>query len=389
MRISIIGAGYVGLSNAVLLSTKYDVICYDIDKAKVDLINDKKSPIKDKLISQYLRTKKISLKATSQLDLSIFKSKIIIISTPTNFDNKKNKFDTSSIDQILKKLSSKKVQSTIVIKSTVSIGYTESVCKKYKKLKIYFSPEFLREGKALEDNLYPSRIIIGGNDKYSREFIQTIKSVALKKNIKTLYMSNSEAESVKLFSNTYLATRVSFFNELDSFCLEKKLDSKSIIDGLSSDSRIGDIYNNPSFGFGGYCLPKDTKQLRSSFGNIPNALIKSLGNSNRLRKKHIVNDILKLKYRNIGIYLLAMKKDSDNFRESSIIDIIKLLRKSSKNIFIYEPLLNEKKTIFGCNVLNDFEKFLKKSDIIITNRYSHKLNKVSNKVYTRDIYGEN
>tara|TARA_B100000925_G_scaffold287185_1_gene266071 strand:- start:457 stop:1308 length:852 start_codon:yes stop_codon:yes gene_type:complete len=279
--------------------------------------------------------------------------------------------------------------SIIVIKSTIPIGYVERFNKKYKKLKIYFSPEFLREGKALYDNLYPSRIIIGNEDVYSKNYVSLIKKCCLKKNIKLLFMGSTEAETVKLFSNNYLATRVAFFNELDSYAIHSNLDTKSIINGISSDPRIGMFYNNPSFGFGGYCLPKDTKQLSSTFKNIKSALIPSLTKSNNLRKKNITNDILRFNIKNIGIYNLSMKKGSDNFRESSIIDIIKNLKKFGKNIYIYEPLITDKKKIFGCEIVNDFDTFESKVSLIVTNRISNILEKVSTRVYTRDIYGEN
>ena len=389
MKISVLGMGYVGLSNAAMLSTKHEVICHDIDESKLESIEKRRSPIKDKLISEFFKNKKLKLKTSVKINSEISKSDFIIISTPTNFQTSTNMFDTNSIDKILRKLSMMKSTSVIIIKSTLPVGYTAQVNNRFKNLKIYFSPEFLREGRALYDNLFPSRIIIGNKDKYSLKFVNIIKSVVRKRNIKTVYMPSTEAESVKLFSNSYLASRVAFFNELDSYCLGNKLDPKSIIMGVSSDPRIGEGYNNPSFGFGGYCLPKDTKQLHSNFGQIPNALVKSLTLSNLQRKQFIVSDILKHKEKNIGIYMLAMKKDSDNFRESSIIDIIKLLKKNGRNIFIHEPLIKDKKSIFGCPIINNFDLFIKKTKLIVTNRASKKLNKVSNKVYTRDIFGEN
>ena len=295
MKISVLGMGYVGLSNAIMLSTKYDVICHDIDESKLESIKKRKSPIKDKLISEFFKNKKLKLKTINKINSEISQSDFIIISTPTNFQTSTNMFDTNSIDKILKTLSKMKSTSIIIIKSTLPVGYTAQVNNRFKNLKIYFSPEFLREGRALYDNLFPSRIIIGNKDKYSLKFVTIIKSVVQKRNIKTVYMSSTEAESVKLFSNSYLAARVAFFNELDSYCLGNKLDPESIIMGVSSDPRIGEGYNNPSFGFGGYCLPKDTKQLHSSFGQIPNALVKSLTLSNLHRKQFIVEDILKYK----------------------------------------------------------------------------------------------
>ena len=389
MRISVIGMGYVGLSNATMLSTRHIVNCYDIDKSKLVSIENRRPPIKDNLISEYFQKKKLKIKTFLEINSEISQSDFIIISTPTNFHPSTNMFDTKSIDKILKKLSLMNISSTIIIKSTLPVGYTEKMNKKFKNLKIYFSPEFLREGRALYDNLYPSRIIIGNKDKNSMKFVKTIKDSSLKKNIKIIYMTSKEAESVKLFSNSYLATRVAFFNELDSYCLGNGLDAKSIIEGISSDPRIGEGYNNPSFGYGGYCLPKDTKQLNSNFGKIPNALIKSLPSSNLRRKQFIVSDILKNKVKNIGIYKLAMKKDSDNFRESSIIDIIRMLKKNGRNVFIHEPLIKDKKSLFGCPLVNNLDLFIKKTKLIVTNRFSKKLNKFSVKVYTRDIFGEN
>ncbi len=390
MRICVIGLGYVGLSNATLLSTKYNVVCHDIDKSKLQLINDRVSPIQDSYISNYFKNKKLNLKTIDKIDKSLVDLDYIIICTSTNYDPKSNSFDTSSINKILKKLNSSKCKSIIVIKSTVPIGFVEQCNKKYKSLRIYFSPEFLREGKALYDNLYPSRMIIGNEDSHSRKYLSMVKKCCLKKNIKTLFMSSTEAETVKLFANNYLATRVAFFNELDSYSIHYNLNTKSVIDGISSDPRIGTHYNNPSFGFGGYCLPKDTKQLISSFKDIKSALIPSLNSSNNLRKKYIISDILKLNVKNIGIYKLSMKKDSDNYRESSIIDIIKNLKKFDKNIFIYDPLLADKHKIFGCEIINNFDVFLNKVSLIVTNRISSELKKVSTKkIYTRDVYGEN
>lgn len=390
MKICVIGLGYVGLSNATLLSTKYNVVCHDIDKSKLQLINDRVSPIQDSYISNYFKNKKLNLKTIDKIDKSLVDLDYMIICTSTNYDPKSNSFDTSSIDKILKKLNYLKFKSIIIIKSTVPVGFVEQCNKKYKSLKIYFSPEFLREGKALYDNLYPSRMIIGNEDSHSRRYLTMVKKCCLKKNIKTLFMSSTEAETVKLFANNYLATRVAFFNELDSYSIHYNLNTKSVIDGISSDPRIGTHYNNPSFGFGGYCLPKDTKQLISSFKDIKSALIPSLNSSNNLRKKYIISDILKLNIKNIGIYKLSMKKDSDNYRESSIIDIIKNLKKFDKNIFIYDPLLDDKNKIFGCEIINNFDIFLNKVSLIVTNRISSELKKVSaKKIYTRDVYGEN
>ncbi len=389
MKITVIGMGYVGLSNALLLGQKHSIVCNDIDKSKLESLDKRISPIKDPLISKYLKNKNLKLTTSNKIDYSIANSDYIIISTPTNYNIKKNSFDTSSIDQTLKKLHNLKSNSCIVIKSTIPIGYVERLNKKYKKLRIYFSPEFLREGHALYDNLHPSRIVIGKKDSFSKNFVNMFKKCCIKKKIETLFMSSTEAECVKLFANNYLATRVAFFNELDSFAIKNDIDSKAIIDGLSLDPRIGAGYNNPSFGYGGYCLPKDTKQLSYSLQTIPSALIKSLTSANNLRKKLIIEDILKFNVKNIGIFELAMKKNSDNFRESSIIDIIKQLKKHGKSIYIYEPLISDKETIFGSKIINNFKLFEKKVSLIVTNRFSNKLKNSSRKIYTRDIYGEN
>lgn len=388
MKISVIGLGYVGLSNAILLATKHKVLCIDIDKNKLESIKNKTSPIKDNLISKYLMTKKLDIEINNNIDKSVLNSTFIIVATPTNFDTKKKSFDVSTINKIVKKLDELKIKSPIIIKSTIPIGYVNRLNQKYKKLKIYFSPEFLREGHSLYDNLYPSRIIIGNKDQYSMKYAKLLSECSKKNNVEIIYMKSTEAETVKLFANSYLATRVSFFNELDSFAIKNNLDSNAIIHGISSDPRIGHGYNNPSFGFGGYCLPKDTKQLTYSFKDVPNALIKSIGVSNNSRKKFISEHILSFKAKTIGIYRITMKKDSDNYRESSTIDIIKILKRNNKKVIIYEPILDDNK-VLDCPVIKDIKLFKATSDLIISNRMSIKLKDVIDKVYTRDIFGEN
>jgi len=386
MNICVVGAGYVGFSLSVLLSEKNDVIIYDIDKEKINMINNNISPIEDKDIDCYLKKKKLNLKATCDFRVAFKNLKYIIICTPTNFENKTNSFDTTSIEDVIIKIKKINKDAVIIIKSTVPIGYTNAIKNKYN-MKIIFSPEFLREGKALYDNLYPSRIIIGSSKKDGKEFAEILMSSSKKQNVNILYMNSNEAESVKLFSNAYLAMRVAFFNELDTFALNKGYNSKDIINGVSLDPRIGDCYNNPSFGYGGYCLSKDIKQLHSNYRNIPEDLIGAIINSNNTRKKYIAKYIKNKKLSIVGIYRLTMKSNSDNFRESSIIDIIKELKKSKINIVIYEPKLNDS-TYLDCNVINDLSEFIEMSSIIIANRVDEKI--IGNeKVFTRDIFNNN
>ena len=343
-KICIVGLGYVGTAMAVLLAQKNEVMAYDINQEKVDKINKKISPIKDSKISNYLKKPKLRIQATTDKIEAYENADYIIISTPTNFDAKQNSFDTSSLDKCLKDIHSLNKKALIIIKSTVPIGYTDIKRKKYSN-KIIFSPEFLREGKALQDNLYPTRLIFGDNSVETKKFSVILKNSCLKKNIKVLFISSKEAEAVKLFSNSYLAMRISFFNELDSFSLSNNLETKNIIEGIILDPRIGDDYNNPSFGFGGYCLPKDSKQLLTDFKTIPQSIISSINKSNKKRKKYISDEILKLNPKKIGIYRLAMKQGSDNFRESSILDIINYLKSKKVKLLIYDP--NLKMSHFG------------------------------------------
>ena len=404
MKITVVGAGYVGLSLATLLSTKNDVIIYEINEAKVNMINLKKSPIRDNCIEDYLSSKKLSLLATCDKDVAYNNTDFVIIATPTNYDSVTNSFDTSSVDETINDISLRNIGVPVVIKSTIPIGYTKNIQHRYDNLIIIFSPEFLREGKALFDNLYPSRIIVGV-DKNNVESINTgeiflslLKSCALKKDVQTCIIGSSEAEAVKLFSNTYLALRISYFNELDTFAKTKELDSKDIIDGVCADPRIGNHYNNPSFGYGGYCLPKDTKQLLSNYGNIPQNLISAVVESNSTRKRFIVDDIDRMckrirssantKQFTIGVYKLTMKSDSDNFREAAIFDVVKGLKQLGYSIILFEPELhaNQYMKIGFDRIENDFQFFKEAADVIIANRDNEDLLDVKNKIYTRDIF---
>lgn len=387
-NIAIIGSGYVGMSLAVLLSERHNINIIDINKEKVEKINLGISPIKDDLISEYLKSKNLKLKA-SEPDISILETaKIIIIATPTDFDEKTNKFDTTSVDNLVDEIINKGIDATIVIKSTIPEGHTESLQQKYKSKKIIFSPEFLREGNALYDNLYPSRIVVGSKCRDAQIFADILKNASLKKDAEVLLTSSREAEAIKLFSNTYLAMRIAFFNELDTYAMSKGLNSMDIIKGLSSDKRIGAHYNNPSFGYGGYCLPKDTKQLLSNFRDIPQDLIKSVISSNSKRKIFIANTILNSDADVIGFFKLAMKKNSDNFRSSSIIDIIQLIKDSDKKIIIFEPGIH-KDHFLDIEIDNKLESFKKRCDLIVSNRLEDGLTDVRDKLFTRDIFKEN
>ncbi len=387
MNISVLGAGYVGLSNAIALSKNNSVMLVDINEDKVKLLRAKKSPIQDSLIKEYLSKKNLSLSFNTKLN-NLGSTDVILIATPTNFNEKTLSFDTYSIEVIFKELERKKYSKLVVIRSTVPIGFTDSMQKKYPRFRISFFPEFLREGNALEDTLHPSRIICGSNSKMAKDFLKVIKDSAVKKNINTKITSSSEAEAIKLFSNAFLAMRISFFNELDSFAASKKLCAKNIIEGVSMDPRIGNFYNNPSFGYGGYCLPKDTKQLKENFGDIPQRLIKGTIESNKYRKKFIVDEILNKKINKIGIYRLVMKSGSDNWRDSAIIEIIEALKLKHKNVLIYEPLL-KKKTFMGIKVEKDFKKFKEWAKLILANRKPHEDINPNNILYCRDIFNSN
>lgn len=385
MKIAVAGTGYVGLSIACLLAQRNEVIALDVIKEKVDMINAGKSPIRDKEIEDFLANKKLDLKATLDYKEAFEGAKFIIISTPTNYNDETKYFDTSSVEDIIEKVISMNLDTTMVIKSTIPVGYVESIKKKYGITNIIFSPEFLREGKALYDNLYPSRIIVGEKSERAIEFANLLKDGAIKENIETKYMDSTEAEAVKLFANTYLALRVSYFNELDTYAEIKGLNTKDIIEGVCLDSRIGTHYNNPSFGYGGYCLPKDTKQLLANFDNVPQNLIRAIVRSNETRKKHIADMVMEKSPKVVGIYRLTMKADSDNFRFSAIQGVITRLKEKDTKIIIYEPTLKDKE-FDGCQVIKEFKEFAEKADVIIANRYEDKLFEVREKVYTRDLY---
>lgn len=384
MKIAVAGTGYVGLSLAVLLSQKNEVYALDIVKEKVDMINNHISPIEDKEIEDYLKNKKLNLKATLDYKEAFKDAEYIVISTPTNYDDEKNFFDTSLVEDIIEKVISMNINTTMIIKSTIPVGYTERIKEKYGIDNIIFSPEFLREGKALYDNLYPSRIIMGEISKRAEIFANLLKDGALKQDITIKYMNNTEAEAVKLFSNTYLALRVSYFNELDTYAELKGLNSKDIIDGVVLDPRIGSYYNNPSFGYGGYCLPKDTKQLLANYKDVPENLIEAIVKANDTRKSHIASMILKKNPKVVGIYRLTMKTNSDNFRASAIQGVIERL-KDKVEILIYEPTLKVDE-FNGCKVIHNFDEFKKKTDIVIANRLEDTLSDIKEKVYTRDLY---
>ena len=389
MIFSIVGAGYVGLSLSILISKKYRVNLIDIDQNKVDKINNKIAPIKDADIEKNLSSVKLNLDASSDYEKAFTESDYVIISTPTNYDEQKSNFDTSSVEEVIKNATKFNNKIQIVIKSTIPIGFTAKMKKKFKNSRIFYSPEFLREGKALYDNMYPSRIVVGDNTKEAKKFANVLLecSEKNKKNNLIYFMQSTEAEAVKLFSNTFLAMRISFFNEMDTFAEINKLSTEKIIEGVCSDPRIGNYYNNPSFGYGGYCLPKDTKQLNSNFNNTPSTLIKAIIDSNRVRKEFIFQSILEKKIKCIGIYRLAMKKGSDNFRQSAIFDIIEDIKKTGIKIKLYEPYLD--KRINGVDQINNLNEFFETSELIIANRYSKELESVSYKVYPRDIFNEN
>lgn len=383
MKITVVGLGYVGLSNAILLALNEKVVGVDVDERKVSLINDKKSPLKDKEIIDYLKNEDLDLVCKTD-GLEDYKdSDYVIIAVPTNYDEEEGFFDTSLVENVISDVKKVNDEAIIVIKSTIPIGFTKEMEEKYQDEKIIFSPEFLREGRALYDCLNPSRIIFGGDEKYSKDIAQAFLK-ASKNDPQVFIMGKTEAEAVKLFANNFLAMRISFFNELDSFAETKGLDTRNIIDGVCADPRIGDHYNNPSFGYGGYCLPKDTKQLYANFKDVPNSMFGAIIDSNKIRKDFVSQSILDKNPKTVGIYRLTMKTNSDNFRKSAIFDVIENLKKEDINIIVYEPSLDQDE-IEGLKIVNDLDEF-KKSDLIVANRVEYELKDVKEKVYSRDIY---
>lgn len=385
-KILIFGAGYVGYSLALTLDQNYSVVIVEKDKKKIDKINNQEAPISDYFIDQYIKNNPTNLIATDNPDYHLKNSEIIILALPTNFDQSSNSFDTSIMDFVLEMLNNSNVNADIVIKSTIPIGYTKKSKKKYQNLSLFFVPEFLRENRAIEDTLNPSRIIIGDKEENAAKIVNIFKNTA-KNNPKILYMSDLEAEAVKLFANSFLAMRISFFNELDSFAIHHDLNTQNIIDGVCTDNRIGPEYNNPSFGYGGYCLPKDTRQLVANFEEIPESIFTATIESNKKRKDFITKKILEKNINNIGIFRLVMKKDSDNFRESAVFDIINSLIKEGKDILVYEPLMQDNNDLF--EVTHDLKYFKNICELFIANRMDDQLLDVKEKVFTRDIYGKN
>ena len=380
--------GYVGLSNAVLLAQQNQVIGVDIQKDRVDAINARKSPLIDAELTRYLATKTLSLSASTDLKASITGADYIIVSTPTNYDEATNFFDTSSVEEVISEVTKHEPTACIVVKSTIPVGFTDQIRKRLGIDTVIFAPEFLREGSALYDNLYPDRIIVGEKSDRARNFANLLAKAALKENIKILLTDSREAEAAKLFANTYLAMRVAFFNEVDSYAMSKKLNIRDIIQGVSSDARIGDHYNNPSFGYGGYCLPKDTKQLLANYDSVPQNLIQAIVDANSTRKEFLANEISARKPETVGVFRLVMKHNSDNFRESSVQSIIKLLISKKINVIIYEPKLNSK-SFLGVPIENNLEKFKSQANVILANRMTSDLSEVKDKVFTRDIFGAN
>jgi len=384
LKTLVIGLGYVGTANAVLLSQQNEVVCYDLNTDRINLIKNKKSPIEDKEVSEYLSQKKLNLRGISEFP-SQEDFDFVIIATPTNYDPDTNYFDTSTVESCIENLNAQNSKATIIIRSTLPVGFVEGIQKKYPNQEIIFVPEFLREGKALHDSLYPSRIVIGSHSDQAKKFAQLLVEGAINKEVQVLYTKSTEAESSKLFANAFLAMRVTFFNELDSFAMARNLDTKEIVKAVSLDPRIGDYYNNPSFGFGGYCLPKDTKQLLRNFDQVPQKIMEAIIESNTMRKDYLGLEIAKLKPKKVGVYRLAMKEGSDNIRESSMQGIMKRVKAKGIPMIIYEPLIKEE-TFFNSPVYTDLERFKKDSDLILCNRNSSELSDVQDKIFTRDVF---
>lgn len=385
MKIAVAGTGYVGLSLATLLSQKNEVVALDVIPEKVEKINNRISPIQDEYIEKYFKEKELNLKATLDYKEAFENAEFIIISTPTNYDSEKNYFDTSSVEDIIQKVKSMNIDTTMVVKSTIPVGFIKAMKERYQIDNIMFSPEFLREGKALYDNLYPSRIIVGEKSDRAEKFANLLKENCLKEDVVVKYMDSTEAEAVKLFANTYLALRVAYFNELDTYAELKGLNTKDIIDGVCLDPRIGNHYNNPSFGFGGYCLPKDSKQLKANYKDVPENIISAIVESNRTRKDHIADMISKRNTKVVGIYRLTMKSGSDNFRASAIQGVMKRIKAKGIEVVVYEPTLKED-NFFNSKVIKDIDEFKKISDVIIVNRLDENVSNVKDKVYTRDLF---